>query len=115
MDTDELVPNQCVYTPSTTPNPLPDWMSVLPFEGTQGYMDSWPTLDDFERSTGGTVEQFNMAHAWREEVDADACANMWPSTGTSDAIRIRLDTAGVSNAAGVYHQEVRVSCLRWPS
>ncbi len=111
MDTDEYVPNQCIYTPATTPTPLPPWMNILPFEGVKGYRDSWPTLDDFISSTGGTADQFNMAHSWREEVNADACANLWPSTGTSDSIRIRVDTAGVSNVAGVYHQEV--SSSRW--
>ena len=107
MDTNENVPNQCIYTPATNPPPLPDWMSVLPFEGTEGYKDSWPTTDDFIRSTGGTVEQYNMAHSWREEVEADACSNLWPSTGTSDSLRINVNTAGVSHVAGVYHHEVR--------
>jgi hypothetical protein len=111
MDTDEYVPNNCIYTPATAPDPLPDWMSVLPFEGMQGYSNSWATTEDFIRSTGGTADQYLMAKAWRDQIDADVCSNIWPSTGTSDTIRLHLDTAGVSNVAGVYHHEVRLPPL----
>lgn len=30
----------------------------------------------------------------------------WPSTGTSDVLKLRLDSAGVDNAAGVYYHQV---------
>ena len=36
----------------------------------------------------------------------------WPSTGTSDRLKLRLDSAGIDNAAGVYYHQVNAYSIK---
>ena len=91
---------------------VPNWLQVQDFVDPVAQEDeftasavSWDNMantGDFACTNTNTPDcaisgdQTAFAADWRQQVQAETCANVWPPTASSDKLNLRLDTTGAT-------------------